>query len=251
MLSFLVFLVVLGCASAQGNPNNLVCENVASRPETWQTKLATVMKFNGLFRADGDLTFYGPGRQVLLSLNFNGSVWSQYFNANGLLIGDLFLSGAAFGVPGYAVLTSRQVSNMMVGSERVCQKFLAPSPTDLINSYSLLEADDLGYMTSRYYSLDSATFKRIFSIEHFHFDLSMTTAFSETNTINLADGIAHFVTQTVNFNYVPITLEQANALGYNNANVASATASQKGFAFGRGAIPLSVLTPAQRALIGL
>lgn len=243
--------LLLVFVAAQSNPSDLVCDNVAVRPSLWSSKFPTNVAFNGFFRADGNIQFFAPTGQALFAIPLDGSLWHQYFNVNGLLVGDLFLSGAALGYPGVLVLSSRQVSNPMFSSDSVCQKFLAPSPSNLITSYSELAAHGIGYMESKYYSLDTATFRQVFSNEIFSFDSEMKTAFSQTNTYVLGNGTAnHYIFQSVNFRYTPITETVANTLGYNSGNVANVTTT-RGFHCGRGAVPVTILSDAQRTQLGL
>jgi hypothetical protein len=156
-----------------------------------------------------------------------------------------------FGFPGALVLTSRQVSNPIFSSDMVCQTFLAPSPTNLIASYSELAAHGKGFMESKYFSLESATFLQVFSNEVFSFDSELKTAFSQTNTFVLGNGTAnHYIATSVNFRYTPITMVDANTLGWNNGDVSNVT-SGRGFHAGRGAVPHTILSVAQRTQLGL
>jgi hypothetical protein len=247
IISSLLLVLVI----ADRNPSDLVCDNIAVRQSLWASKFPTNVAFNGFFRADGNIQFFNPTGQALFALPLDNSVWHQYFNTNGLLVGDLFLSGAAFGFPGALVLTSRQVSNPIFSSDMVCQTFLAPSPTNLIASYSELAAHGKGFMESKYFSLESATFLQVFSNEVFSFDSELKTAFSQTNTFVLGNGTAnHYIATSVNFRYTPITMVDANTLGWNNGDVSNVT-SGRGFHAGRGAVPHTILSVAQRTQLGL
>jgi hypothetical protein len=236
--------------SQGGNPNDLRCDNVAVSASLWQSKFPTNYAFNGFFKADGKMTFFDPTGTALFTVPLDNSIWHQYFANNGYLVGDLFLSGAPFGYPGIVLLTSRQVSNPMFSENKVCQNFLPPSPANLIASYSELEAHGVGFLESRYLSLDIATYKQIFSNEFFSFDNNLQTAFSETNNFVLGIGNNnHYIANTVSFRYTPISEAQANVLGYN-ANVASFN-STKGIISGKGSIPLEILTAEQRLRVDL
>lgn len=248
MLLLLGFLFVT-VLKAQSNPTDLVCDNVVIQPSQWASKFATSYGFTGFFRADGSIRFHLPDYTVLFTINLNNSVWHQYFSPAGYMIGDLHLSAAAFGMPGITVLTSRQVSNPMFAGSAICQKFLAPSPQELIDSYSELVAHGKGYMESKYFSLDAATFKEVTHNEFFRFDPgSANTAFSMTNTFSV--GPLGFVSQSVNFRYTRITQEEATALGWS-ANPATVPASSRGLRLGRGACPVTLLSAEQRQQVGL
>ncbi len=73
---FLAVVFFAGFLSAQGsgNPNDLVCDNAAIRPELWQRRFPTNYAFNGFFRADGDLEFRNSAKQVLLKINLDNSL---------------------------------------------------------------------------------------------------------------------------------------------------------------------------------
>lgn len=245
-LSVLFYVLI----KAQSNPSDLVCDNVAVRQSLWQSKFPTNIAFNGFFRADGSIKFLAPTGDVLFAIPLDNSVWRQYFDSNGFLIGDLFLAGAAFGFPSVTVLSSRQVSNPMFSGEKVCQQFMAPSPSNLIASYSELVSHGIGYMESKYFSLETATLRQVFSNEFFSFDSEMKTAFSETNNYVLGNGNAnHYIASSVNFRYTPITQAEATALGWSG-NAVNATPS-RGFHAGRGAIPVTILSVEQRTRLGL
>jgi hypothetical protein len=246
LLSLFFFCLAI---RAQSNPNDLVCENSVISLRQWETKFPTNLKFNGNFKADGSITFYAPGDVALFSINLDGSLWRQYFDANGFMIGDLYLNGAAFGFPGVLVKSSSQVVNPMIGSLAACQKFMEPAPTNLITSYSVLESYGKGYMASRYYSPDAATLNEIFSHEQFSFSSDFQTAISTTTTINLGNAPVHFTSVIVKFRYTAITEAAAQAMGWGISNV-NATVG-KGFHAGRGAIPHTILSSAQRAQLGL
>lgn len=246
MMSLVLLFVFVVAVSSQGgnNPNDYVCNPRSISPARWAVRFPTNTAFNGFFRADGAIRILDPLGNTLFSANLDGSVWHQYFDSNGNLVGDLFLAGLA--PPGILVLASRQTSNPMLSNERVCQIFVAPSPPNLVASYSELLPLGEGYMTSYYVSKDPATAGQVFSNEFFSFDSNFTSAFSETNTFTQGPGVlGHYVAQSVNFRYVPITQAQATALGWNG-NVANFV-SVRGIHGGRGAVPIEVFTVEQRA----
>jgi len=245
----LVSLYVL-VNSQGGSPTDLKCDNVAISAALWQRQFPTNYAFNGFFQADGILRILDPTGNTVFSLPLSGCVWHQYFSNTGYLVGDLFLPGFFVGSPDPLVLTSRQTSNPMLGQDKVCQNFIFPSPPNLIASYSELVAHGVGYMESKYFSLDPATYKQVFSNEFFNFDSAMQTAFSETNNNLLGVGhAAHYIYQAVNFRYTPINETQAIALGYNQ-NVAVFN-STRGVTAGRGAIPIEVIPAGHRKRFNL
>lgn len=243
-----LFAFVLGVQS--GNPDDFVCENTVMSPQQWTRKFPTSYGFNGFWKADGSIEFRNNAAQVLFAVPLDNSVWHQYHDAAGHVIGDLFLSGASFGFPGVLLLSSRQVSNPVFSENLICQNFIAPSPTNLIGSYSELVAHGIGYMESKYFSLDAATLGHVFSNEVFNFDLAGETAWSQTNTYTLGNGTDNnYISTAVNFRYNAINQTQAIALGWSG-DVASVPA-QKGFRCGRGAIPVGILNAEQRGRIGM
>ena len=246
VLAFLFCLAI----NAQSNPTDLVCDNVVLSASQWERKFSTSYKFNGFFKADGDIKFFTSTGQLIFAIPLDGSLWHQYQDANSHQLGDLFLSGAAFGYPGVLILSSRQVSNPMLSGERICQTFLEPSPSNLITSYSELVAHGVGYMESKYFSLEAATYRQVFSNEIFSFDSEGKTAFSQTQTFVLGNGTAnHYIAHAASFRYTPITETEAIALGWSGS-VATVPLS-RGFHVGRGAIPVGILNAEQRALLSL
>lgn len=246
----LCFLFAFVINAQSMSPNDLVCENTVLSPQQWIKKFPTSYAFNGFWKADGAIEFRNSAAQVLFAIPLDNSLWHQYQDAAGHVVGDLFLSGAAFGFPGVLLLTSRQVSNPMFSGDAICQNFIAPSPTNLIASYSELVAHGIGYMESKYFSLEAATFNHVFSNEVFNFDLAGLTAWSQTNSYALGNGTAaNYIATAVNFRYTTLTEAQAIALGWSG-DVASVPA-QKGFHAGRGAIPIGILNAQQRTTLGL
>jgi len=249
IFAFLVLLVLQ--VSAQGNPNDYVCENYAMKPERWAAKYPTNVAFNGIFRADGKITFFAPNLDILFAIPLNGSIWHQYYDQAGIQFGDLYLNGAGFGFPGAFILSSRQATNPIIGSEVVCQKFIAPSPTNLQESYSELENFGIGFMQSKYFLTNPATVAgRVFSWEAFNFDLAGQTATSQTTTNIPGVGDAHYKATEVDFRYTPISQADATALGWNPVSAPTLPAG-KGFHAGRGAIPAAILNAQQKAQLGL
>lgn len=250
MLVLASLFIVLSLVSAQGgNPNDYVCDNVVISPSQWERNFPVSYQFNGFWRADGSIKFLTANNDVLFAVPLNGSIWHQYHDQAGHLIGDLFLEAAAFGFPGLKLLTSRQVTNPMLGRNVICQKFLTPSPSNLIASYSELVGHGKNYMDSKYFSLENATLGYVFSNEQFSFSLDAQTAISRTATVLLGNGDAHFVFQEVNFRYTRLTEAQALALGWSGD--AASVPAGKGFALGRGAAPIAILNANQRAQLGL
>jgi hypothetical protein len=245
----LCFLFAFVINAQSQSPNDLVCENTVLSSQQWTKKFPTSYAFNGFWKADGAIAFSNSS-QFLFAIPLDNSLWHQYNDAAGHVVGDLFLSGAAFGFPGALILSSRQVSNPMFSGYAICQNFIAPSPTNLIASYSELVAHGVGYMESKYFSLEAATFNHVFSNEAFNFDLAGLTAWSQTYTYVLGNGTANnYIATAVNFRYSPLTEAQAIALGWSG-DVASVPA-QKGFHAGRGAIPIGILNAQQRTILDL
>lgn len=244
MMFWVLCVFVLAVSSQGQDPNDLVCSPTTISAAQWASKFPTNNAFTGFFRADGGIKILDPFGNVLFGANLDGSIWHQYFDSNNNLVGDLFLAGLA--PPGILVLVSRQTSNPMFSRDRVCQIFVAPSPPNLIASYSELLPLGVGYMTSFYQSKETATLGQVISNEFFSFDSNFTSAFSETNTFTPGPGVmGHYVAQSVNFRYTPITQAQATTLGWNG-NVANFV-SARGVPSGRGAIPIEVFTVEQRA----
>lgn len=243
MLLFVVLAFLLS-VNSQGLFNDFQCDNVTLSPLLWKARFPTNYAFNGFFRADGSIKILDPNGNTLFAVNLDGSVWHQYFANNGYQIGELYLNGLA----PVLVLTSRQISNPMFLQGKICQNFLAPSPPNLIASYSELMPFGKGYMTSVYYNRIDPNINTIFSNEFFSFDYDLKTAFSETNNFAMGNGNEnHYVAQTVNFRYTPITEAQAIALGYTGNNLQFN--STRGIACGRAGIPIEIFPLAQRALL--
>lgn len=241
----LLFLV-----HAQNN-GDLVCTNMAIQPSLWQQKYPTVVAFNGFFKATGSLAFKDSNDNDLLKVPIVGALWNQYYDASNILIGDLFLPGYLLGAPTVPLaLVSRQSSNPILSASSICQNFVTPSPANLIASYSELTPAGIGYMSSKYFSLDPPTYARVFSNEMFNFDLSLVSAWSRTFTYVLGNSSdTNYLQEAVAFKYLPITQADAVAMGWTS-NPATVNAS-RGFHAGRGVIPDSILTPAQKTLLGL
>ena len=222
--------------------SNYVCAPRTMSPALWASIFPTIYAFNGFWRADGNIRIKDSTGNVLLTVNLNGSLWRQYFDASGTLFGELYLNLA-----GVLVLTSKQTVNPMFSTEKTCQIFLPPSPPNLIACYSELVAPDLaiGYMSSHYMSL--IPLGQVFSNEYFNANPLSPNPFSVT--VNYATGLFNFPQQEVQFSYTQITQSQASAMGWST-NVANFT-SVRGFTAGRGAIPVEVFTPAQREQFGL
>jgi len=246
----LLFLISL--AHAQSNPNDLVCENTAITASQWARFFETNQKFNGFFAANGTLEFKEPGFGTsVVSVPIAGALWRQYYNAENLQIGELYLPGYLFGVPqAPLVLVSRQVTNPILSGLKLCQKFVEPSAANFLNSYSELVAHGKNYMESKYFSLESATFMEVPSNEWFSFSSDSVRASSQTISRVLGNGAAHFINQIVTFYYTAITEQQATAMGWAATNVASVTSS-RGLHGPRAVLPVTLLSEEQRTRVGL
>lgn len=239
----LLITLLFGIAFSQ----SYVCTPTIINSTMWQQNYPSIYAFNGFYRGDGTLKILDAMDNTLFSLNINGSIYHQYFDANGVLYSDLFLPIL---VPGVLVLTSRATLNPILSANRVCQIFSLPSPPNLIVSYSELLPLGIGYMTSWYTGAANVTLGQVFSNEYFDFDATFSSAFSKTLTYATGLGTAgHYVLMRVNYAYIPISQDQATSLGWN-AN-ALPYVSLKGIAGGRGAIPIEIIPLVQRLLYNL
>lgn len=223
----LLFVLLLAGALAD---NESTCRNVTLSSSLWERFYPTVWHYQGFSRADGYLTIYDPTGAIVPAqylpapftsnpVALNGCIFHQYFNSQGFMVGDLFLSGLA-PIP---VLVSRQINNPLFRSNKVCQNFLfSLLDPSLLTEYSEitpnLYADD--FQSSVYISTDAATLGRVTKNELFKIDNDGVSSWSTTNSFALGNnGATNYLQRTVYFKYTPITEAQAVALGYNPLNV--------------------------------
>jgi len=222
---FLAILLSVALAS-----NDFECRNVTLSARLWERFYPTVWHYQGFNRADGYLTIYDPTGAIVPAqylpppftsnpVPLNGCIFHQYLNGQGLLIGDLFLSGLA-PIP---VLVTRQISNPVSRTNTVCQNFvfslLDPS---LLVDYSEITpspfADD--FQSSLYFSQNPNTLGMVTKFEVFKIDTVDDSSWSQTNSLAVGNNSqSNYLQQSVYFKYKKITEAQAIALGYNPVNV--------------------------------
>lgn len=222
MLIYLLLLTVSVFGSSE-----FECRNVTLSERKWERLYPTVWHYQGFNRADGYLTIYDPTGDIVPAQYLpppftsnpqalNAGIFHQYFNSQGYLIGDLFLSGLA-PVP---ILVTRQINNPISRSDTVCQNFLfSLLDPSLLVDYSEITlnpyADD--FQSSAYYSTVDG---RVTKTEIFKIDNDSNTSWSQTNSFAVGStGSTNYLQQSVYFKYTPITEAEAIALGYNPANV--------------------------------
>jgi len=225
MLLLLLVLVV----SVLGT-NDFECRNVTLSAKLWERFYPTVWHYQGFNRADGYLTIYDPTGAIVPAqylpppftsnpVALNACIFHQYFNSQGFMVGDLFLSGLA-PIP---ILVTRQINNPVFHTDTICQNFLfSLLDPSLLLDYSEITPNPYAsdFQSSAYYSKDEATLGRVTKSEIFKIDNADNTSWSQTNSFAIGNSSStSHLERMIYFKYTPITQDQAIALGYNPINV--------------------------------
>lgn len=255
MFLFLLSFLAASVLCNDLDPVRLSCPNtVLDPPSKWPIKYPTTNHFVGFFKATGTIFVnLQPvlGYELLPVFNVTDSLWHQYIDNNDVMWGEFYMN-----IPGAGLaLVSRIRLNPLRGDcdrNSICQKFVAPSPADLIDSYSELEETGKGYTQALYYSTAPASRRWVFRSEFYHWATDFTAATNILNEMTNGNSTVHGVHTVSHFYFERTDAAGALTLGYSGANPSPFSDSTRGFHAGYGcAIPREAIPSDKWSQLGL